>query len=406
VVSLEYFGATDPGKVRENNEDSLLLGDGKDRSLLVVADGIGGFEAGEVASRLTIDVLRHLEPGDSLEEAIQHANRKILNAARQDSDLAGMGTTVVAMRFSGTTAEIAHVGDSRAYLMHGEEMNPVTEDHSLVAELIRSGDITRDQAQDHPQKNLITRALGAEESVEVDISELRVRSGDRILLCTDGLTDMVSEREIERILRENRDPEIATKRLISAALEAGGADNVTVIVTDIREDPEQDAAPQRRRRNGDTEEIVGFVPPPQEDEPERSTREVNTRSRNSGNRRTQARSGRRGRNLPRRRRKLSAFGRFLKTLTRGLVALAVVGLILLPAYLWGSSRYFLGVDEGTVVVYRGLPYAPLGIDLNEEWQRTDLQVSQVDDPYRQQLDEQRLYDRDTVEAVVRDLREE
>jgi serine/threonine protein phosphatase PrpC len=385
VVSLEYFGATDPGKVRQNNEDSLLLGGGKDPSLLAVADGIGGFEAGEVASRIAIDVLGKLDPGDSLEEAIRRANRKILNIARQDRRYEGMGTTIVAIRFSGPTAEIAHVGDSRAYLVQEGELKPVTEDHSLVAELIRSGDITRDQAQDHPQKNLITRALGAEETVEVDVSVLRVRPGDRLLLCTDGLSDMISEREIERILRENRDPEIATRRLISAALEAGGADNVTVIVTNVTEDAGTPVPDIRRDRSGDTEEMAGVAgagePPP-----------PIPRTRPRGN--------------PRRKQKARPALRFLKGLVRGLVALAVVGVILMPAYLWGSSRYFLGVDDGVVVVYRGLPYEPLGLRLNEEWRRTDLRVSEIDEPYRQQLDDRRLYSRERAEAVVRDLREE
>jgi protein phosphatase len=140
VLLLEHHGLTDPGKVRKNNEDSLLVGEGRDETLFVVADGIGGFEAGEVASSIAVDVLKDVGPSESLEDAIREANRRILAAARGDARFQGMGTTVVAMRFGGTgeepIAQISHVGDSRAYLLRGGELKPVTEDHSLVAELV------------------------------------------------------------------------------------------------------------------------------------------------------------------------------------------------------------------------------------------------------------------------------
>ena len=232
MLLLEPFGVTDAGKVRRNNEDSLLVGEGKDETLFAVADGIGGFEAGEVASRIAIEVLGELEAGSSFEEAIGEANRRILAAGRGDERLSGMGTTVVAVRFGGThaepVAEVAHVGDSRAYLLRSGDLSPVTEDHSLVAELVRSGDLTRAQAAEHPQKNLITRALGAEGDVEVDTAVVPVEAGDRFLLCSDGLTDMVPEDRVLGILTESPgDPERAARRLLSAALDAGGTDNVS-----------------------------------------------------------------------------------------------------------------------------------------------------------------------------------
>ena len=216
-LELQPFGLTDAGKVRQNNEDAMLVGDGEDQTLFVVADGIGGFEAGEVASSLAVDVLKGLHPDEPFETAIAAANRRILTAGRGDEKLSGMGTTVVAIRFGGTqrepTAEVAHVGDSRAYLVRGGEMKPITEDHSLVAELVRSGDLTRDQAAEHPQKNLITRALGADEEVDVDTTVLPVEVGDRVLLCSDGLSDMVSESRISEILLESPDdPERAAQQ--------------------------------------------------------------------------------------------------------------------------------------------------------------------------------------------------
>src|ERR687893_2774950 len=251
-LELQPFGVTDAGKVRENNEDALLVGEGEDETLFAVADGIGGFEAGEVASSIVIDVLKRLRPDASFEQAVREANRRILAAGRGDEKLSGMGTTVVAIRFGGTqsepVAEVAHVGDSRAYLVRGGDMKPVTEDHSLVAELVRSGDLTRDQAAEHPQKNLITRALGAEEEVDVDTAVLPVEAGDRILLCSDGLSDMVPEGRISEILADSLgDPEATARRLLSAALDAGGTDNVTVVVVDLKEQPEE--------RSGDTHEM-------------------------------------------------------------------------------------------------------------------------------------------------------
>jgi PPM family protein phosphatase len=397
MLFLEPFGATDAGKVRANNEDALLVGEGRDETLFVVADGIGGFEAGEVASRIAVDVLRELEPGASFEAAIREANRRILAVGRGDERLSGMGTTIVATRFGGTreepVAEIAHVGDSRAYLLRGGSLRPLTEDHSLVAELVRSGDLTRDQAAEHPQKNLITRALGAEEEVEVDTVVLPVEAGDRLLLCSDGLTDMVPEANIGEILADSPgDPEKPARTLVSAALDAGGSDNVTVVVVDVRQE-----SPPREERSGDTHEMPAIArsgdggeaparPPAQRPPREQPRPSV-------------------GRRVPRRpkaavrKRKRVGPGWFV----RGLAAVLVVIIALTPAYLWGSSRYFLGLDGGEVVAYRGLPYAPLGVELNEEWRRTGVEGSEVKTPYRGPIEDHKLYTQDEIEPVLRDL---
>jgi len=396
MLFLEPFGATDAGKVRANNEDALLVGEGRDETLFVVADGIGGFEAGEVASRIAVDVLRELEPGASFEAAIREANRRILAVGRGDERLSGMGTTIVATRFGGTreepVAEIAHVGDSRAYLLRGGSLRPLTEDHSLVAELVRSGDLTRDQAAEHPQKNLITRALGAEEEVEVDTVVLPVEAGDRLLLCSDGLTDMLPEANIGEILADSPgDPEKPARTLVSAALDAGGSDNVTVVVVDVKQE-----AP-REERSGDTHEMPAIArsgdggaaparPPAQRPPREQPQPSV-------------------GRRAPRRpkaavtKRKRVGLGWFV----RGLAAVLVVIVALTPAYLWGSSRYFLGLDSGEVVAYRGIPYAPLGVKLNEEWRRTGVEGSEVKTPYRGPIEDHKLYTEGEIERVVQDL---
>jgi serine/threonine protein phosphatase PrpC len=404
MLLLEPFGLTDAGKVRRNNEDSLLVGEGKDETLFAVADGIGGFEAGEVASRIAIEVLGELEPGSPFEEAIGEANRRILAAGRGDERLSGMGTTVVAVRFGGTheepVAEVAHVGDSRAYLLRGGELSPVTEDHSLVAELVRSGDLTRAQAAEHPQKNLITRALGAEDDVEVDTAVLAVEAGDRFLLCSDGLTDMVPEDRISGILTESPgDSERAARHLLSAALEAGGTDNVTVVVVDVKEHEE----PPREERSG-TREMPAVAPPASPPEFPSGGGHSGGRTWTPGRtRKGDARSSPKRSTVARRKRRPGRASKVLVNLVRGLAAILVVVVALTPAYLWGGSRYFFGFDDGEVVAYRGLPYAPLGIELNEEWRRTGVEESEVKGPYRDPIEDHKLYTREQAERVLGDL---
>jgi PPM family protein phosphatase len=390
-LELQPFGLTHAGKVRQNNEDALLVGEGEDETLFVVADGIGGFEAGEVASSLAVDVLKGLKPDEPFKAAIVEANRRIVAAGRGDEKLSGMGTTVVAIRFSGKqgepVAEVAHVGDSRAYLRRGGDMNPITEDHSLVAELVRSGDLTRDQAAEHPQKNLITRALGADEEVDVDTAILPIEAGDRILLCSDGLSDMVSEAGISEILAEfPDDPERAARGLLSAALDAGGNDNITVVVVDVKELP---AREERERRSSGISELLAAEP---------SVKDARTPSRGKA-----APSRPRRPTRAARRKRPSRLRKALGKLVRGLAIVLVLLAALTPVYLWGSSRYFFEFDEGEVVAYQGLPYAPLGINLNQEWRRPGLRESEIKEPYQKPIENHKLYTRDQAERVLEDL---
>ena len=385
-IELRPFGITHAGKVRQNNEDALLVGEGEDETLFVVADGIGGFEAGEVASSLAVDVLKDLHPDVPFKAAIGEANRRIVAAGRGDGKLSGMGTTVVAIRFGGTpgepVAEVAHVGDSRAYLMRGGDMIPITEDHSLVAELVRSGDLTRDQAAEHPQKNLITRALGADEEVDVDTAILPIEAGDRILLCSDGLSDMVSETGISEILADSPDdPERAARVLLSAALDAGGNDNITIVIVDVKEQPTPGVRKRRERRPGATGEMLS---------PGRSGQGVKSPPR-AGPRRSSRRKRSRG------------FWKGLGKLVRGLAIVLVLALALTPVYLWGSSRYYFEFDQGEVVAYQGLPYAPFGIELHQEWRRPGLTESQIKEPYQKPIENRKLYTRDQAERVLKDL---
>jgi len=397
-LELRPFGLTDAGKVRQNNEDALLVGEGQDETLFVVADGIGGFEAGEVASSLAVDVLKDLPPGESFKAAIGEANRRIVAAGRGDEKLSGMGTTVVAIRFGGTqvepVAEVAHVGDSRAYLMRGGDMKPITEDHSLVAELVRSGDLTRDQAAEHPQKNLITRALGADEEVDVDTAVLSVEAGDRILLCSDGLSDMVSEAGISEILAQSPDdPERAARGLLSAALDAGGNDNITVVVVDVMEQParEADARNERESHSNGISELLAAKP---------SVKDTGARTPSRGK---AAPSRPRRPTRAARRKRPNRLRKALGKLVRGLAIVLVLVAALTPVYLWGSSRYYFEFDEGEVVAYQGLPYAPFGIELNQEWRRPGLTESQIKEPYQKPIENHKLYTRDQAERVLEDL---
>ncbi len=408
-LELQPFGLTDAGKVRQNNEDAMLLGEGKDETLFVVADGIGGFEAGEVASSIAVEVLKNLQPDEPFKGAIAEANRRIVAAGRGDEKLSGMGTTVVAIRFGGTqrepVAEVAHVGDSRAYLVRGGDMKPITEDHSLVAELVRSGDLTRDQAAEHPQKNLITRALGADEEVDVDTAILPIEAGDRILLCSDGLSDMVSEAGISEILAESPDdPERAARTLLSAALDAGGNDNITIVVIDVKELParasEEAARESRDRRSGGTSEMLALGPSGggvDARTPPRRRRRSSSSSSSSSKSRAQRSS--KGARRKRSRGFWGAFGKFV----RGLAIVVVFIIALTPVYLWGSSRYFFEFDHGEVVAYQGLPYAPLGIELNQVWRRPGLTASEIKDPYKRPIENHKLYTRDQIERVLKDL---
>ena len=394
MLYLEHFGLTDAGKVRRNNEDSLLAGDGTDETLFVVADGIGGFEAGEVASSITVDVLRTLGPDESFENAIREANRRILAAARDDEKLSGMGTTIVALRFGGRSeeprAEVSHVGDSRAYLLREGILRPLTEDHSLVAELVRSGDLTRAQAAEHPQKNLITRALGAEDEVEADNMVLPVEAGDRLLLCSDGLSDMITEDRIGSILREHpENPEAPARRLISAALDAGGTDNVTVIVVDVKEREEKDVS-------GGTREMQA-VPPPTAG-PTHAPR-----YRPGSRREARAIRSRRAARGRTRRKRSRGFLAVLGKATRGLAVIVVVIAALTPAYLWGSSRYYLSFDDGEVVLNQGIPFSIGSLNLHRIDERTGVQESEVDDPYRAPIENHKLYTKDEIDKVVQDL---
>lgn len=231
---LRYAVRSDLGLVRSNNEDSVYAGP----RLLAIADGMGGHAAGEVASKIVISAMENLDEDrtisdliEALRDTVVEANRRISDAVARSKDLEGMGTTLTALRFSGSQVGLVHVGDSRAYLLRGDLLSQITHDDTYVQYLVDSGKLTPDQAKDHPRKSVILRALLGTE-VEPDISIREARAGDRYLLCTDGLTDVVSTETLLETLRIS-DPQEAADRLVELALRGGGPDNVTVIVADV-----------------------------------------------------------------------------------------------------------------------------------------------------------------------------
>lgn len=229
---MKIYGITDKGMVRKSNQDCFYISE--QGSWCVIADGMGGHNGGETASTMAVRIIGDVmaQPNDDAEDALRTAivaaNNAVYKKSTEKSELDGMGTTVVLLKMDGNIAYIGHVGDSRAYYINGEKIIQLTKDHSIVQKLIDSGTITQNQAKNHPQKNLITRAVGTERFVEIDVNRVICTAGDYILLCTDGLSSMVDDKDIFKIIMEN--PDAAVKNLVDAANSAGGRDNVTAVL--------------------------------------------------------------------------------------------------------------------------------------------------------------------------------
>ena len=245
----ERAALTDAGRKRRRNEDSFVA----EPPLFVVADGMGGAQAGEVASRLAAAAFREfheadeLDPERRLEAIIQEANRRIFDRARTDTQATGMGTTVTASLVGEERISIGHVGDSRAYRVRGGVLEQLTDDHSLVADLVRSGRLSPEEADTHPQRSVITRALGTDPEVDVDTFTIDVETDDIFLLCSDGLTTMVEDERILAVVRDAKSLENAARSLVKEANRRGGEDNVTVILFRLEAGDGSGPTPPRRR---------------------------------------------------------------------------------------------------------------------------------------------------------------
>ncbi|HXA53330.1 MAG TPA: Stp1/IreP family PP2C-type Ser/Thr phosphatase [Solirubrobacteraceae bacterium] len=379
----EQYAGTDTGLQRRANEDALLAR----APLFVVADGMGGARAGEVASKLAVESFHDGVPfGASPEQALAAsalaANARIHSLSRENAEQAGMGTTLTAVYVGEREVAIAHVGDSRAYCLRDGELMRLTDDHSLVDELIREGRLTPAEAEEHPQRSIITRALGPEETVEVDTRSFRARGGDIYLLCSDGLTSMVPEVRLAEILREHAGAPLRDtgERLIDEANRAGGRDNVTVILLRLEEMgvDAPGAVPADDGAAADDHATLTLVPAP----PPGALRSPATQHALAPSPLPAASVSTTGRLLTMqapsvavRRPRLStdvpapARRRRWRAMVPALVVLALLGMLAGGAYVASQSVYFIGTDaRGLVTIYQGFPYKlPGGIELYKRY---------------------------------------
>lgn len=236
---MKTFSITDVGMHREMNQDCFYTSEmpvGNLPNLFIVADGMGGHNAGEYASRHTVDVVvevaknsAHKKPALILEEAIKAANEELIQKAEEDASMKGMGTTIVAVTIADRRIYVANVGDSRLYIVNNG-ITQITRDHSYVEEMVRRGEMDKETAREHPDKNIITRAVGAIKEIEIDFFEADIQMEDEILLCSDGLTNMVEDEDIRRIIKGQRDTAEKAEKLVETANQNGGKDNITVVV--------------------------------------------------------------------------------------------------------------------------------------------------------------------------------
>jgi serine/threonine protein phosphatase PrpC len=394
---VEEAARTDTGRQRHANEDSYYA-----RSpVYVVADGMGGAQAGEVASRIAADAfdedMGDGNPEEQLARRAQEANRRIFDLAREDASRSGMGTTLTGALLSSDGVSIVHVGDSRAYLFRDDELQQLTRDHSLVEELRRRGQLTSEEAEDHPQRSIITRALGPEPDVELDVHTHQARGGDVFLLCSDGLTSMVREERLSEILSVEDTLKRALDRLVQEANEAGGRDNITVVAFRVGGDENGSPSPDETvmdlrtagmevADDGRTDASAPVaVPEPVAVAPPRPAPDRPAPDRPDARR-------------PRRRRRRA------RRLVIAVVVLAVLVGAGAGAYAGTQSVYFVGSDRGLVTLYRGVPYElPFGIDLYEKRYVSSVPVSALSSTERRRLLDHQLRSEDDASELVRDL---
>ncbi|MFI1915839.1 protein phosphatase 2C domain-containing protein [Nocardia sp. NPDC020380] len=349
TLVLRYAARSDRGLVRANNEDSVYAG----ARLLALADGMGGHAAGEVASQLMIAALAHLdddEPGDDLlgklDRAVHEGNAAIADQVEEEPELDGMGTTLTAILFAGRKLGLAHIGDSRAYMLRNGELAQITRDDTFVQSLVDEGRITPEQAHTHPQRSLIMRALTGNE-IEPTLVMREARAGDRYLLCSDGLSDVVSDETIQNTMREGGTDE-AADRLIELALRSGGPDNVTVVVADVIDlDYGQSHPIVAGAASGEDED----TPPP------------NTAAGRAAAMRPPRAVPRRAVQLPEPEPPKKSHK--LRWIALSIALLVAIGAGLTVGYNMIRSNYYIGTDGEKVVVLRGLPGSVLGYSIRD-----------------------------------------
>jgi protein phosphatase len=345
-LRIDAGASSDVGRLRNINEDSFVVDDRL--ALYAVADGMGGHRAGEVASATALEALRAaVAGGKALDAAIVIANSAVFSKAATDRELSGMGTTLTAVAIVGeATLLIGHVGDSRAYRIRDGAITQLTEDHSLVEELVRDGRISPEEAEVHPQRAIITRALGIDPEVEVDLYTVEARTGDRILICSDGLSGMIRDEEVLRLSLTETDPRLAADRLVDAANEAGGEDNITVVLIDVLDAPPPTAPDPEALATASLPRTPVPVAAPEAPAVEAAA--------------------------PRRSRARSLGGLLLFVLP----VVAIIGIAVGAVDYYAHHTYYVGFKGDRVVVYQGVPGGILGWKPTVD-QTTDLRRSQL-----------------------------
>ncbi|HYH54037.1 MAG TPA: Stp1/IreP family PP2C-type Ser/Thr phosphatase [Solirubrobacterales bacterium] len=381
---------TDTGRQRNANEDSFFT----KAPLFVVADGMGGAQAGEVASKAAADSFAHDLPAGApplraLEETIEGANRTIHELARKDPGLTGMGTTTTAAIVDLEAEEVAigHVGDSRAYRLRGGKFEQLTRDHSLVEEMRRKGQLTDEQAEDHPQRSIITRALGPEPEVQVDLQTVPAQDGDVFLICSDGLTTMLDDEQIARILIRATSLEAALRALVDEANRAGGRDNITVVAFRV----EDTAAPAAGNPSAGDEgaTLIGASA----EEAGLTGTEVRRRAAAEAARKRREQVDSRPRRRP------------LRRVAKVLAVLLVLAAVAFGAWYGNRQIWFLGSDDaGRVALYRGAPYElPFGIELYEERYASPVQTGSLSPRRQDAVTGHELRSREDAVSLIEDI---
>lgn len=376
---VEEAARTDAGRQRLANEDAYLA-----RSpVYAVADGMGGAQAGEVAAQIAAESFEtHLGESGTAEERLSRvateANRRIFEMAHEDASRSGMGTTLTGALVSEDEVTIVHVGDSRAYLFRDGELRQLTRDHSLVEELRRRGRLTSEEAEEHPQRSIITRALGPDVEVDLDLHNHQARSGDVFLICSDGLTSMVREERVRQILLESTSLDVAAGALVDEANRRGGRDNITVVMFRLS-DADRDGEAEREA----TQDTVTGL----------DARPVRAAVKKAG---PAAHVGARPTGRGRRRIRRALITIVALLLVTGAVIGAIAGL---------RSAYFIGQDErGLVTLYRGVPYElPFGIELYDAQYVSSVQAARLRPFERRRLLDHELRGRDDAAGLIRGL---
>ncbi len=388
IRAVDFVQLSDTGRERRTNEDNAF----SQAPLFAVADGMGGARGGEVASGIVVETLTGgmpdgVPPEAGLAELTREANHRIHQRATADAERAGMGTTLTAAYVGDGEVAFAHVGDSRAYRFRDGKLEQLTNDHSLVGELVRRGKLTPQQAEEHPQRSVITRALGPEASVQVDSFSVGAQPGDVFLLCSDGLTSMVPVETMEDVLREADSLDAAARRLIDAANEAGGRDNITVVLFRI------EGVPEAGDTDADQPTVVGEqAPTPEEVDAALAAGTA------AAPRRTAPLPRRPEPEEPRKPRR----GRRVASL---LAVLTIVVLIGVGAWIGSRAAFFVGTNSnGIVTVYRGLPFElPGGIHLYETYYTSGVPASELAAERRKRILDHRLRSKSDASDLVRKL---